>query len=50
MVTKIIRANISDEERKKILHSVQILAGEMVKEINKGKSNKKVHSRGESNE
>lgn len=33
MVVSVIRANISQDERKKILREVQIIAGEMVKDI-----------------
>ena len=44
MVVEIIRADISDEERKKILHSVEVLAGEMVKELMQVKVNDHKHS------
>ena len=44
MVVKIIRANISDEEREKRLNDVRKLAGEMVKELMQVKVNDNKHS------
>lgn len=50
MVTEIIRANISENERKAILHEVQVIAGEIVKDLKKQSTDNKLHMKGEKNE